>query len=363
MTRLHRWVANAAAALALLGTAGCMTTASIVLGAAGAASDTSVSWEIVKHLHRKLTEGDAQPCVLLDSVERALNPRCGEFVAGSLNSKGIDRSTLGECPLSIAAREPRLWPVLPELIARGALPEACAQPPLVELAQANDCPDLAGVPADVKRSLKWLAQADARAIHHDVVRWLSCPNSRAAGLDSTLAEWRDAGALQRGTLAFSPLGALHPGYIDSPFARILEADGHTAAEALGGFVGQRAPGFDEALRTSDWAALAWWLARQPTLANRVPATQGNQLAWQPLARVLVPSFLAHPESRADMVAFLMARGADPWQRLPSNPSQSIVGMARALKSPLVDTLAGAPASEPSARVLAANKRTPSDAAE
>ena len=359
MPRLQRWAAVFVAAIGLLATSGCTTTATLILGAAGVASDTSMSWEIVKHLHGKLTEGDARPCMLLDSVERALNPRCGEFVQGSLRTADMARSTLGECPLAIAARDARLWPVLPELIAKGAQPEACDRAPLVELAQANDCPDLARVSADVRDAMQWLAHADARAVHHDVVRWLSCPNSRAVGLDATLAVWRDAGALQRGTLAFSPLGALHPSDLDSALARGLEADGHTAADALGGYAGQRAPGFDEALRSSDWVALDWWLARRPQLANRVPPTQGNQLAWQPLARVLVPNYLAHPETRADMVAFLMAHGADPWQRLPANPSQSIVGMAQAMKSPLLGTLSATPlqpAAVPS--VVAVNTRLP-----
>ena len=341
MNRLHRWVAVTAAGLALLALGGCTTT-SLALGVVGIATDTSVTWEVVKHVHARLTEGDPRPCAQLSSVDRALNPRCGEFVPGSLRPQDMGSTALGECALTVAARDVRLWPVLPELLAKGARPEACAQAPLVALAQANDCPGLTHTSADVKHALARLAQADGRAVHHDVVRWLSCPQSRAAGLDATLAVWLASGALAPGTLGFSPLGALHPSTLGSPFAQALEVTGHRASDALGGYVGERAPGFEEALRTSDWAALDWWFARQPQLANRVPPRRGDQLAWLPLARVLGQSFLTYPDSRADMVGFLLARGADPAQRLPADPGQTVAGLASKMKSPLAAVLAAAP---------------------
>jgi hypothetical protein len=352
---LHRPAALATAGLALLGLlalGGCTTT-SLVLGVAGIATDTSVTWEVVKHVHAKMTEGDPRPCAQLTSVDRALNPRCGEFVPGSLRTADLRSASLGECPLTVAARDVRLWPVLPELLAKGARAEACAQAPLVALAQANDCPDLSFASPDVKRAIAQMAHADRRAVHHDVVRWLSCPQSRAAGLDATLDAWLASGALAPGALGFSPLGALHPGHIGSPFAQALEAAGHRAADALGGYVGERSTGFEEALRTSDWAALDWWLARQPQLVNRVPPRRGDQLAWLPLARVLVPSFLAFPDSRADMVGFLLARGADPAQRLPADPGQTVASLAIKLKSPLAGVLAAAPSPAPSAATQAA----------
>lgn len=324
-----------AAGLALL--TGCTTTA-MVLGAAGVATDTSVTWEIVKHLHAKLTEGDDVPCERLDSVQRALNVRCGAFVPGSLRAEDLRHSPLQDCALAVAVREPRFWPAVPEFIAKGASPEACARSPLVELAQADACPDFERASADVRHALQWLAEVDARAIHHDVMRMLSCPNARRAGLDAVLQTWLAQGSLDPGNLAFGPLGALHPGYLDTPFARALEAQGHTAREALGGFDGVQPRGFELALRTSDWAALEWWLARVPELANRVPPAQGNQLPWVPLARVLTPNFLNDPASRADMVAFLMARGADPWQRLPYDAGSTVVQYARSLRSPLLPVL-------------------------
>ena len=353
MTFLPRCAAVAAIALSLLGLGGC-TTASLLLSATGVATDSSVTWDIVKHIHGKITEGDPKPCFVVDSVERALSPRCGNYVSGSLRSSDLVTSPFGACALATAARDPRLWPALPDLMASGARTQSCMQSPIVALAQANDCPDLAAVPADVRGALTSLSQSDPRAVHHDVVRWLSCPNSRAAGLDGVLTGWLASGALKPGTLSFSPLSALHPSAIGSPLSAALEARGHTVETALGGYMGQRPSGFEEALRTSDWAALDWWLDRRPQLANRVP---GPQLDWLPLARVLAPGFLAYPDSRADMVGFLVARGADPRTRLPSDPSQSVIALARSMRSPLVDVLEAAPAgTEPINNTLATNTR-------
>ena len=348
MNRLAHWAAVAATALSLFGLGGCTTT-SLVLSAAGVASDSSMTWEIVKHVHGKLTEGDPVPCNMLDSVERALSPRCGEFVSGSLKARDLVASPFGACALTIAARDPRLWPALPVLLDAGARPATCSQSPIVALAQANDCPNLEAATSDVRDALMTLSQNDPRAVNHDVVRWLSCPASRTAGLDATLAVWLNTGALDPGKLAFSPLSALHPSDLGSPISAALEARGHTAGAALDGYQGERAPGFDEALRTSDWAALEWWLARMPRLANLVP---NQQLGWVPLARVLTPGFLAYPASQTDMVGFLLARGADPRTRLPDNPSQSVLTLARAAKSPMLGTLEAAAAQEPAEQVNA-----------
>jgi hypothetical protein len=353
MTFPPRWAAAAATALGLLALSGCTTT-SLLLGAAGVASDSSVPWAIVKHVHGQLTEGDPAPCVALDSVERALSPRCGEFVAGSLRQADLAVSGFSACALTTAARDARLWPALPELIATGARTETCAQPPLVALAQANDCPNLLAASADVRSALTGLAQSDPRSVHHDVLRWLSCPNSRAAGIDNVLNGWLAGGALEPGTLSFSPLAALHPGAIGSPLSAALEARGHRVEAAFGGYLGQRASGFEEALRHSDWAALDWWLARSPPLANRVP---GAQIDWLPLARVLAPGFLVHAEGRADMVGFLLARGADPRTRLPSDSSRSVIALARAMRSPLLEVLEAAASNGPEpAPTIATNSR-------
>ena len=316
---------------------GC-TTVGLLVSAAGVATDTSATWEIVKHLHGKMTEGDAIPCHSLNSVQRALNPRCGAFVPGSLRAKDIRNSQLQECVLAAVVRDPQFWPALPELLDKGAQPETCARSPLVELAQQQGCPDFAHAPPPVLRSLQWLAEADARAVHHDVVRMLSCPGARTAGLDAVLMTWLVQGELDPGKLSFAPLGALHPDYLVTAFARTLEAQGHAARGALGRYDGAQPAGFEEALRLSHWAALEWWLSRVPELANRVPPTHGDQLAWVPLARVLVPTFLAYPASQAEMVEFLMAHGSNPWQTLPFDTGVSVVQYARTLRSPLLRLL-------------------------
>ncbi|HEY9065819.1 MAG TPA: hypothetical protein VIO33_12630 [Burkholderiaceae bacterium] len=356
-TRLFQHVVRLLAIVAPALLAGCSAPA-LLVSAAGVATDTSVSWAIVKHLHEKITEGDPVACHKLNTVQRALSGRCGAFEAGSLDAKDVAKSGLPVCPLTIAAREPRFWPVLPELLDKGAQPETCADSPLVALAQAEDCPDFDKASAPVLRSLSWLAEADARAVRHDVVRMLSCPNARRAGLDRMLAAWDDAGALNPNQLGFGVFGALHPDMLDTPLARRLEAEGHTARAGLGAYDGQLRSGFEEALRTSHWAALDWWLARAPELARSVPPTQGNRQPWLPLARVLVPSFLAEPATQGQMVHYLLAHGASPRQRLPFDASQSVLAYARTLKSPMVALLEAPPeAAPPTATRLAGSSAT------
>jgi len=320
MQHLQRLAVGMALMLSSLLTGGCTTTI------------------VLMHVHQKLTEGDPEPCVLLNSVDRALQVRCGAFVPGSLLAKDVVATSAAACPLTLAARDARLWPVLPELLERGAQPEHCEHSPIVALAQAQPCPDFAAASAASVQAIRWLAVADARGIHHDVVRSLSCPSARAAGLDGVLDEWQAQGLLPTGELPFSPLGALHPSHLGSALAQRLEAQGHQARAALDSFDGRQAPGFDEALRTGDTAALDWWLARLPELANRVPASGPNQLPWIPLARVLTPSFMPDATQQRGTVDYLLEHGADPWQRLPHEQSQTVLGFARQLKSPLLPLL-------------------------
>lgn len=320
MRPLHRLIALAAVVVGAMLGSGCTTTL------------------VVMHLYEQATLGDPTSCHKLNSVERALQPRCGAFVAGSLKEADIRASGLPECPLTLAARQPAFWPVLPELLAKGASPEACQTTPWVALAQADACPDFsAATPAELQ-ALRWLAQADARAVHHDVVRVLSCPKARLAGLDTVLDDWLAQDQLQPGQTAFGVLGALHPSHLYSPLARRLEARGHTAAAALGGYAGTLPPGYELALQTGDFAALDWWLQREPALANRVPPTRGNQLPWVPLARAITPAFIADAALQRETVAFLLARGADPRRTLPHDPGQTVVSLAERLHSPLTEML-------------------------
>lgn len=352
--RSLRWVRLSLGAGALATAAGCSTT-SIVLSVAGIATDTSVTWEIAKHIHAKMTEGDPVACFRLNSVERALATRCGSFSEGSLKVQDIGRNDLQSCELTLAARDPALWPVLPELLSKGAKPDRCSMAPLAALAHAHACPDFASASPEVRRSLVWLAENDARSVQHDVVRVLSCPSARVAGLDRVLDTWLAAGAFPKEGLGFGVLGALHPDHLQSPFARKLETLGHTAQASLVRYQGQQPPGFETALRLSHYDALQWWLNRAPQLANRVPSTQGADAGWSPLARVLLPTFLADPAKQRDTLEFLMARGADPWKPMPGGAHRSVVSYARFLQSPhvaLLDPPWVEPAAAPPKRMVA-----------
>lgn len=322
----------------------CLTALALAASALlGSGCTTTI---VLLHVYDKVTEGDPTPCRKLNTVQRALDTRCGTFVAGSIDAKDLVAPGLPVCPLALAARDPKLWPVLPELEAKGAMPEHCATAPLVELARANPCPDFAAASADTLAALRWLGEADARAVQHDALRLLSCPGAVAVGLDRVLDGWQAQGALKPGVLAFSPLAALHPSRLASPLGLRLEAQGHTAAASFGAYEGTLPHGFDEALRLGDLRAIAWWLDRQPGLANRVPATQADQLDWLPLARVVSPAFIADEPRRLAVAELLLARGADPWRTLPYDRGQTVVTLARQLRSPLAETLARATVTVP-----------------
>lgn len=337
---------RAAAALALAVVAGlvagCSAPASLLMfayerGASTEKDPTCISAgcaaaAVIQHVYDKVNEGAPTPCPKLNSVTRALTDRCGAYRPGTLLAEDVAASGLPLCPLSLAARDPRLWSMLPELLAKGAQPENCEQPPLAALAQALPCPDFGAASAESLQALRWLAEADTRAVQHDVVRMLSCPAARSAGLASVLDSWLALGLLPTRGLTFSPLGALHPSYVNSPLSLALEARGHRAGDALTAYVGALPAGFDLALRSADRMALDWWLDRVPTLVNQVPATRADQLPWLPLARVITPGYLMHGDQQTWLAAYLIGRGADPWRRLPYEPGQSVVGYARQLNS-------------------------------
>jgi hypothetical protein len=339
------------------------TTTSLIISAAGVATDTSIPWAIAKHVHQKITEGDPLPCIRLNSVQRALAERCGSFVPGSIKAADVEFAGFGVCPLSMAAREPQFWPVMTELLKKGARLENCQQSPLVDLAQTHACPDFQNATPASLRSLTSLAQIDGRAVHHDVLRLLSCPSSRSVGLDRLIDRWMAQGQLPVNGLRFSPLSALHPDHLNSPLAMALQAQGHSVQAALVAQDGKLPSGFEAALRASHWQALDWWLARRPDLAQSVPPAKGTQLPWLPLARVLVPQFLEQPNTQTEMLNFLIARGASPLQMLPSDNGKTVLAYATQLKSPMVSLLAAAPTSPviagPNAPTVIAKQGTPS----
>ena len=316
---------------------GACSPVSLLVGATSMATDTSMTWDIVKHVHGKLTEDDATPCVRLNSVQRALNARC-EYVTDSIQRTDFARSGLQECVLAAATRDPRLWRALPELLDKGATLDTCPGSPLAALADADPCPDFASASPAVLGAIRTLAESDPRAIRHDVFRMLGCPQARAAGLDRVLVTWLDRGDLEPGKLSFSPLDAADPDLLVSRFGRELEVAGHKAESALDGYEGKLPSGYELALRNSHWAALEWWLFRLPQLANVAPPQGGGQLAWVPLQRVLLPGFLRYAQTQRDMVGFLMARGADPKQKLPFDPGKTVVSFAAEMNSPMFAVL-------------------------
>lgn len=324
---------------------------SLGLTAAGVATDTSMTWEIVKHLHGKLTEDDPTPCAQLNSVQRVLNARC-DYRPGSIQRTDIARSGLQECPLALATRDPRLWRALPELLDKGASITQCPGSPLVALADSDPCPVFQAASPEVLKAITTLAENDSRAIRHDVFRMLSCSNARAAGLDRVLFTWLDRGELEPGKLSFSPLDAVDPDMLVARFGHELEVAGHKPEAALDGYDGALPSGFEEALRRSHWAALEWWLYRLPQLANLAPPQRGGQLAWVPLQRVLLPGYLEFPTSQRDMVGFLLSHGANPYQKLPFDQGKTVVAFATQMKSPLLPLLDPRPASPPPAPALA-----------
>ena len=99
----------------------------------------------------------------------------------------------------------------------------------------------------------------------------------------------------------------------------------------------------------------------------MPPARANQLPWVPLAQVLTPSYVADPAQQRALVAYLLARGADPWRALPHEPSRSVVSYAHELHSPLAAlheaprgrALAAAPAQPPLASAEAVLPRSPS----
>jgi hypothetical protein len=330
------------AALALGATllAGC-TAPGLILTGMGVATDTSVTWDIVKHVHAQLTADDPTPCAMLNSVQRALNARC-PFEPGSIKSADIAKSGLQGCPLGVATSDARVWRALPELLEKGAKSESCARSPLQDLAEADACPDFQSASPEVLKAMVVLAESDPRSVRHDVFRMFSCSRARAVGLDRVLVGWLDSGKLQPGKLSFSPLEALDPQVLVSRFGRELQIAGHPSSAALDNYDGALPSGFEEALRTANWAALEWWFFELPQLANIAPPSRGGQMSWVPLQRVLLPGFLADPAAQPEMVSFLLKHGANPRQKLPFDTSRTVIGFAKAIKSPVL-TLLDAPA--------------------
>jgi hypothetical protein len=239
---------------------------------------------VVMHMYDRVTEGDPAPCIKLNGVQRALQERCSPYVAGSFTAQEVANSGLPICPLTLAARNPKFWPVLPELIEKGAKPESCQESPWEVLARAQPCPDLMQASPAARQSLRWLAEADARAVQHDVVRALSCPLAREAGFDQILDGWTANGQMQAGQLGFGVLSALHPSHLHSPLARTLESQGHSVAAGLGSYSGSlvRCAPATSPRSTGGWTASRRWPSeRRPHAATSCPGFRSRGCSRPP----------------------------------------------------------------------------------
>ena len=287
----------AALAIGAATLAGC-TAPALILTAAGIATDTSMTWEMVKHVHAQLTEDDPTPCAMLNSVQRALNGRC-EFVPGSIRTADIAKSGLQACPLTAATQDARLWRALPELIEKGASYERCARSPLQDLAEIDACPNFQAASPEILKAIVYLADNDPRSVRHDVFRMLSCRNARIAGLDQVLVGWLDRGKLQPGTLSFSPLEALDPDVLVTRFGRELEVAGHLAQRRARSLRRQPADGLrggaaNEPLGRPRMVALRAAAARQPGAAEPRRADGLGAAAARAAARLPRQSGHARP---------------------------------------------------------------------
>ena len=309
---------------------------------------------VVMHVYDRVTEGDPAPCIKLNSVQRALQERCSPYVAGSITAQEVANSGLPICPLTLAARNPKFWPVLPELIEKGAKPESCQESPWEVLARAQPCPDLMQASPAARQSLRWLAEADARAVQHDVVRALSCPLAREAGFDQILDGWAANGQMQAGQLGFGVLSALHPSHLNSPLgahARIARPQRRGRTGQLLGQPGSRLRrgAAHRRLRRARLVAgpRAVAGAARPTHARRPAALDSARAGAH--ARLHAGPYALQRQS----VEYLLSRGANPWQGLPHDPSRSVVTLARQLKSPLLEALEAPRPAVPTATAAAA----------
>ena len=324
----------AALAIGAAALAGC-TAPGLILTAAGIATDTSMTWEMVKHVHAPAHRGRSD--AVRDAQQRAARAQRPLRVRRRQHPRRRHRQ---ERPAGVparraATRDARLWRALPELIEKGAGYERCARSPLQDLAEIDACPNFQAAPR--RRSCKaivYLADNDPRSVRHDVFRMLSCRNARAPSASTRCSS---AGSIAASCSPARCRSARSRRSIPRCWCRAsaasCEVAGHSPQRCARPLRRQPAGGFEEALRTSHWAALEWWFYELPQLANRAPPSRGAQMAWVPLQRVLLPGYLVNPDTQADTVRFLMAHGADPRIKLPFDQGKNVITFAAADQEP------------------------------
>lgn len=340
----------------------------VALGSAGCAGPIplQLALEIPKQvLAKAYRERElSKSCGDMHSVERALSERCGEYVPGRMAAADTNRAAPEECPLTVATAEPRRWRMLPELIDKGARSERCTVPPLTALLQQPPQrleTALAKASKAEVDALAWVARHDDRALQPQVVQWLSSPAARAVGLDGVLLTWADLGVLEPRRSGFEPLAWLHPSALNTPLSSAFLLRGHRAEAAI-----RSNPGaLEEALRTGDCAALDWWFARVPGLANLVIDNRPMRVNWRPLAYVTTPGVIADAQLRLVVTRHLLSRGADPGATLPQQPGVTVLAQAQRVAPDLAPVLLAAQptrAGTPAYATTPALKGTPEAAA-
>lgn len=276
-------------------------------------------------------------CRDMHSVERGLSERCGEYVAGRFAAADVNRAAPEECPLTVATAEPRRWRMLPELVEKGARAERCTTGPLTALMQQPATrldTALRNATKPQIKALAWIVNHDERAIQPEVVRWLSSPAARDAGLENVLLAWADKGLLDPRKTAFEPLAWLHPSALSTPLPTAFLVRGQRAEAAM-----RSNPGaLEEALRAGDLAALDWWFARVPGLANLVVDNRELRVNWRPLAYVATPGVIADPKLRQSLTRHLLSRGADPGATLPHQPGMTVMAQAQRMAPDLAPVM-------------------------
>jgi len=279
----------------------------------------------------------SKSCSDMHSVERGLSERCGEYVPGRFAAADVNRAAPEECPLTLATAEPRRWRMLPELVDKGARAERCTTSPLTALVQQPPARLEAALRSATKpqiEALAWVANHDERAIQPAVVQWLSSPAARSAGLDNVLLAWADKGLLDPRNSGFEPLAWLHPSALSTPLPTAFLVRGQRAETAI-----RSNPGaLEEALRAGDLAALDWWFARVPGLANLVVDNRELRVNWRPLAYVATPGVIADAALRQTLTRHLLSRGADPAATLPHQPGVTVLAQAQRMSPELAPVM-------------------------
>jgi hypothetical protein len=331
-----------------------MAAALLGTGCGGLPIGYQLVLEVPKHLLMKAyNERElSKACSDMHTVERALSERCGEYVPGRLAEADVNRAAPEECPLTVATVEPRRWKMLPELMSKGARADRCTIAPFTALLKQRSDAQLDAALRSASLSevaaLRSIASNDPQAIQPNVVRWLSSPAAREAGLHGVLHTWVERGQLDPRRTGFEPLAWLHPSALTTPLAGLFLDRGQRADVAM-----RSNPGaMEDALRTGDFAAMDWWFSRVPGLTDLVVDNRQLRINWRPLAYVATPGVIADSRLRQDVARHLLTRGADPNATLPQDPAVTVMAQAQRTSPDLVPLMKASLAARQAALVAA-----------